>query len=402
LKLIRDILEPAVRSIRQQTGLQIELYPDPKRIFRWPLGRGQRPIRDGIPQWSEKWDDALRELLDLEPLELFQNPYLPPPPRPLCRPTHNADRKTNPGLEKWKDRHRAEALLRGELPDDVPHRYAAQTLLLHYWYRQNLPIEHAVLVVLTWVKHVGRYILYDRSESIPYAVETGDWSGIENHIRRQANSIYRFYRTQILKSPKPAHYPDDVQFLEGYAGVEDVLWIAATFRGDLRSQRRVFDLILYMRPRMELYDWIYIPRRRWREIAKTHDGGPDYQWRTELERRGILESVHDYRHVPGDPGASYAKRFRLIGLKPRVEPLTSDGRPITDLIQAAIVVFGSKREAAEALGLKPRTAYYVLDLGFDLTVVCPECDTVIEDAHGNREFCSEACRLRYRRKHRAG
>jgi hypothetical protein len=74
---------------------------------------------------------------------------------------------------------------------------------------------------------------------------------------------------------------------------------------------------------------------------------------------------------PRDPGASYAKRFRLIGLKPHVEPLTDDGRPVLDLIEAAIVVFGSKREAAEALGLKPRTAYYVLDLGFDLTAICP-------------------------------
>jgi hypothetical protein len=417
LKLIHDILGPAVANIRKQTGLQIELYPDAKRIFRWPLGRGQRPIRSGIPMWGETWEDALRELLDLEPFELFRSPYLPPPPTPLRRQNgrETAEEGEEAGKAKldlttWYKRRLAENMINGLFDREemrkyeVFTRYDAQTVVIQYLYRRNIIPENAVIFVKTWIRTYGRILVeYVYSRSLPEALATGNWQVIDSQIVRQVREIYDNYwdAVQRLKQ-RPRHYPDDVQLLESYVGAEDVLWIVANFRGDLRSQRRAFDLVAYMRPRMELYDWIYIPKWRWREIAKTHDGGPDYQWRTELERRGILESVHDYRHVPGDPGASYAKRFRLIGLKPRVEPLTSDGRPIADLIEAAIVVFGSKREAAEAMGLKPRTAYYVLDLGFDLTVVCPECDTVIEDAHGNREFCSEACRLRYRRKHRAG
>jgi len=403
LKLIHDILGPAVEAIRRQTGLQVELYPSPTRIFRWPLGRGQRPIQSGIPMYGETWEDALRELLDLDPYELFQNPYLPPPPRPLRRRTDDRAGKTRLGLEKWKKRELAEALLNGVLPDDVPHRYAAQTLLLQYWYRQNMPIENAVLVVFTWVKCVGRYILYDRSESIRMAVTTGNWRDIENHIRRQAKSIYGYYQALIIKSPKPGHYPDQIQFLEGFAGKEDILWIADTFRGNIRSQRRAFDLITYMRPRMELHDWIYIPYRQWQRIAPGPGGRRDYlDWREELERRGILESIHDYRHVPGDPGASYPKRFRVRGLKQRVEPLTADGRPVLDLIEAAVIVFGSRREAAEALGLPHTTAYRLFDLGFSLDRLCAGCGAVLENVHGNREFCSHACQMRYWRKHRTG
>jgi hypothetical protein len=54
------------------------------------------------------------------------------------------------------------------------------------------------------------------------------------------------------------------------------------------------------------------------------------------------------------------------------------------------------------LGLKPRTAYYLLDLGFDLTAICSECGAVLENAHGNKEFCSEDCRKRHWREHRSG
>jgi len=414
LKLIHDILGPAVANIRKQTGMQIELYPDPKRIFRWPLGKGQRPLKDGVPMLDATWEDALRELLDLEPVELFQNPYLPPPPCPLRRrddPRETTEEagKARLDITTWYKRRLAENMINGLFDREemrkyeVFTRYDAQTVVIQYLYRRNMIQENAVIFVKTWIRTYGRILVeYVYSRSLPEALATGDWRVIDSQIVRQVREIYDNYWDAVQKIKKARHYPDDVQTLAGYVGKEDVHWIAAIFSGDLRSQRRAFDLVIYMRPRLELHDWIYIPWWRWREIAKTHDGNPDYEWRAELERRGVLESIHDYRHVEGGPWASYPKRFRLRGLKQRVEPLAVDGRPVVDLIQAAIVVFGSKREAAEALGLKPRTAYYVLDLGFDLTVVCPECDTVIEDAHGNKEFCSEACRLRYRRKHRAG
>jgi hypothetical protein len=394
LKLIRDILEPAVRSIRQQTGLQIELYPDPKRIFRWPLGRGQRPIRNGIP--------------------LYQNPYLPPPPCPLRRRDDRRETTEEAGKAKldlttWYKRRLAENMINGLFDREemrkyeVFTRYDAQTVVIQYLYRRNMIPENAVIFVKTWIRTYGKILVeYVYSRSLPEALETGNWQVIDSHIARQVKEIYDNYWDAVQKIKKARHYPDDVQTLAGYVGEEDVHWIAANFRGDLRSQRRAFDLILYMRPRMELHEWVYIPKWRWREIAKTYDGSPDYAWRNDLEARGILEARHDYRHVERDPWASYPKRFRVRGLKQKVEPLLSDGRPIIDLIEAAIVVFGSKREAAEALGLPHTTAYRLLDLGFSLDRLCVGCGAVLENAHGNREFCSENCRKRHWRKHHRG
>jgi hypothetical protein len=416
LKLIRDVLEPAVRSIRKQTGLQIELYPDAKRIFRWPLGRGQRPIRDGIPQWNEEWADALRELIDLDPYELFRNPYLPPPPTPLRRQNGRETAgegeeagKAKLDLTTWYKRRLAENMINGLFDREemrkyeVFTRYDAQTVVIQYLYRRNMIQENAVIFVKTWIRTYGRILVeYVYSRSLPEALATGNWQVIDSQIVRQVREIYDNYWDAVQKIKKARHYPDDVQVLAGYVGAEDVHWIAATFRGDLRSQRRTFDLILYMRPRMELHDWIYIPWWRWREIAKTHDGSPDYAWRNDLEARGILEARHDYRHVEGDPGASYAKRFRLIGLKPHVEPLAVDGRPVVDLIEAAVIVFGSRREAAEALGLPHTTAYRLFDMGFSLDRLCVGCGAVLEKVHGNREFCSEACKKRYYRRRRTG
>jgi hypothetical protein len=356
----------------------------------------------------------LRELIDLEPLELFQNPYLPPPPTPLRRQNGREAveeaGKAKLDLTTWYKRRLAQNMVDGLFDREemrkynVLTRYDAQTVVIQYLYRRNMIQENAVIFVKTWIRTYGRILVeYVYSRSLPEALETGDWRVIDSQIVRQVREIYDDYwdAVQRLKQ-RPHHYPDDVQLLESYVGAEDVRWIATNFRGDLRSQRRVFDLVAYMRPRMELHDWIYIPWWRWREIAKTHGGSPDYAWRNDLEARGILEARHDYRHVEGDPQASYPKRFRIPDLKPRVDPLLEDGRPVLDLIEAAVIVFGSRRKAAEALGLPHTTAYRLFDLGFSLDRLCAGCGAVLENVHGNREFCSHACQMRYWRKHRTG
>jgi hypothetical protein len=305
-------------------------------------------------------------------------------------------------LEGWTRLQEAQAVLLGHVGDR--NRFDVQGILIRYFYRMNLPLELTIKEVQTWMRKKG-YLLRDRSRTIDRALRTGDWSKLDRHIARQAVDAYKKYWIKVIEARASwsGPYPDGVALWEGFIAAEDIVWVAELFRGDLRSQRRMLDLIALMRPRLEVgYEWIYIPHRRWREIAETHEGNIDYEWRNNLEARGILQARHDYRHWEGHPEASYPKRFRIPALKPKVEPLLDDNRPIRDIVQAAVIVFGGRREAAEALGLKPRTAYYVLDLGFDLTTVCPGCDTIIENAHGNREFCSHACQMRYWRKHRRG
>jgi hypothetical protein len=129
-----------------------------------------------------------------------------------------------------------------------------------------------------------------------------------------------------------------------------------------------------------------LPKRRWKEIAEAHDGNPDYGWRNDLEARGILEAKHDYRHGEGHPEASYPKKFRIPALKSRGDPLLDDGRPIRDLIQAAIAVFGGKREAAEALRTQARNRILPTGPWIRPHGHMPRGGAVLENAHGNKEF----------------
>ena len=389
LRKIQDILKQYVRPF--------ELYPQAERICRWPLGRDQVRIRNGIPDTDSDWVEALKELLDLEPVELA--PLELPRQRPLVVRPSEPLRLT---LEGWTRLQEAQAVFLGYVGNH--DRFEVQGILIRYFYRMNFPLERTIKEVQTWMRKKG-YLLRDRSRTIDRALRTGDWSKVDKHIARQAVDAYKKYWIKVMEARASwsGPYPDGVALWEGFIAADDIVWVAELFRGDLRSQRRMLDLIAFVRPRLVAgHDWIYIPKRRWKEIAEAHDGNPDYEWRNDLEARGILEAKHDYRHWEGHPEASYSKKFRIPALKPKVDPMLDDNRPIRDIVQAAVIVFGSRREAAEALGLPHTTAYRLFDMGFSLDRLCVGCGAVLENVHGNREFCSHACQMRYWRKHRTG
>jgi len=367
---IHRVLEPRVRL------LGMELYPRENKIFRLPLGYGQRPIRDGVPDFRAEWTEALHELLNLEPLDLTRLPHQPE--LPVAPP--DGERPRFLTTRGWCRLEEALNYLRYGLqhPGERDH---AQFVLTCYFYRKNLPPDETVRQIQAWIrlKHNG----YSKT------VNRGQWRRVDDHIRRQ---VYRLYVTY----PPHCVYPDTIHNLEGFITRGDMELIARVYRGDIVNQRRLFKLLLYARPRMVRHDWIFIPRWRWAEVASWANY---VAFRRDLERRGLIECDHEYRHVPGIPHLSYPKRFRLR--VPRVSvagALLEDGRAVHDFVRAAVLAFGSPRAAAEALGLPARTAYAVFDLGFSLDRICPGCGAVIENAHALRKYCSDACKMRYHRR----
>jgi len=391
LSLARRILEQASRLVGA------ELYPHERRIFRYPFGRGQHPIVAGVPYSKADWREALAWLVELEPVELSNHPHLPRPAAPLYGPEPPDGETPRLTLRGWCRLESVRELYLFGIPEGMT-RNEAQFWLFVYFYRQNLPVEAAVRAVQSWIRghHNGR------SRSVLEAIRTGDWRVVDRHIERQGRYVYEHYFRRVLEARRPADYPDALQWLEGWVAKEDLAFIARVYPGEIVNQRRLFELIAYMRPRMELgHDWVYVPYWRWEQFAPGDDHRAYLAFRADLEARGILEAVHEYRHDPDAPRLSYPKRFRMPGLARPATPLSEDGRPITDFVQAVVRAFGGKRAAAEALGLPARTAYTVFDLGFDLERLCPGCGAVLENVHASRVYCSESCkRADYYRKFR--
>jgi len=396
LGLARRILEPAARAVGA------ELYPHERRIFRYPFGRGQHPILAGVPYHKADWREALAWLFELEPVELKGNPHLLKLAEQLRSSEEPPDEETpRLTLRGWCRLESVRELYLFGIPEGMT-RYEAQFWLFVYFYRQNVPLEAAVQAVKSWIRvhHNGR------SRSVLEAIRTGNWRRVDRHIERQGRYVYEHYWQKVLRARRPAHYPDGLQWLEGWVSREDMAFIAQVYRGDIVNQRRLFELIAYMRPRLELgHEWVYVPCWRWEQFAPGDiRGRPDQRrpsrraypaFRADLEARGLLQS-RPYRHVDRRPDLSHPARYRLA-LPPAGVRLEEDGRPITDFVQAAVRAFGGRRAAAEALGLPQRTAYAVFDLGFDIDRLCLGCGAVLEDVHASKRYCSDACRKRHHR-----
>jgi hypothetical protein len=310
-------------------------------VIRLPFGRDEHIITEdyrileGLPWW-----EGMKFFDELEPVPIE---HLPRAPRqvelPLIEPPDMAkdlDHRLRRGYRKVD----LEELERYGL--EAPRtRHDAQFQMVLLWWLRNASPEDAYRETLKWLK--------TRHHEQSLTVNAGDWREIERELLAQVAAVYE-------RMVRWNRYPNQPHNWETGVTKADLAWIVTVFPGDVVNQKRLFKLVCYYRPKRH-HQWVYIPWWVWQEIAS----GSGYQeFRAVLEAKGILESVHSYRHIEGHPELSYSKKFRLHLPATNEDPIQLEGRNADDYYGAMRIVIPTVREIVEFTGVTHQRFYQEL------------------------------------------
>lgn len=322
-------LKLGYQALRNLVGTRCEVYPQLRRKFRAPLGRGQYLVdRDTLQiQTHLHWSESHYYLKKLEPIDIETLPF-----QPSFQFPSEAKGEDNP--RRWLPLSQAAELWEHGL-QAAGTRHQAQWCVAVWLYRQNELPENAIRKIHRWLekKHNGFSKL----------VLAGDWRAIDAEISRQVFWIWENFRP----------YPDGPHNLERAITLADLKFAAEVFRGEVVNQKRLIALLSYVRPRAH-HDWVYIPYWVWREIAHWSNY---HEFIALLENKGLIECQWEWRHVPGQPLESYPRRFRVKLPATSEIPVQFDGRNAWDYYEALQIVCASVREMVELTGVAHQRFY---------------------------------------------
>ncbi len=299
-----------------------EVYPQKRRKDRLPCGRSQDLIVDDVVLSNLTWQEELHHLLKLDPVPIEQLPRQ----RLLEFPEEsNAEQP-----KAWTPRGEV-AQLRNEGLQAHSTRHEAQFCILNDLWRSNFQPGDAAFCVKKWIRNHHNGFSKDAA--------AGRWKAINDEIDRQVKWIWA--RPQTL-------LPDTPHSLNLALTKSDLDFAAEIFKGDAVKQKQLINLISYVRPRQR-HQWIFIPRHVWSDNVASKDTYKKFI--AEIEGKGLLESINSYRV------GHYSKRFKLKLPKTNEQPISIDGRNITDFYDALWQAYGSTREIAEATGLNRMTIW---------------------------------------------
>jgi hypothetical protein len=268
------------------------------------------------------WQEELHHLLKLDPVPIEQLPRQ----RLLEFPEEsNAEQP-----KAWTPRGEV-AQLRNEGLQAHSTRHEAQFCILNDLWRSNFQPGDAAFCVKKWIRNHHNGFSKDAA--------AGRWKAINDEIDRQVKWIWA--RPQTL-------LPDTPHSLNLALTKSDLDFAAEIFKGDAVKQKQLINLISYVRPRQR-HQWIFIPRHVWSDNVASKDTYKKFI--AEIEGKGLLESINSYRV------GHYSKRFKLKLPKTNEQPISIDGRNITDFYDALWQAYGSTREIAEATGLNRMTIW---------------------------------------------
>jgi len=324
---------PATKKLLYQSTAQaarelgIEIFPKLRQKGRLPLGRDQKLIDEET--WGPleyTWQEALYWLAKLEDYDLQKLP------QQLRLPLTDAP------VQTWNRRSQAEELLEHGLSGPGT-RHDSIEVLAQYFYRRNYNPGEAQAKIKHWLraKHHG----YSKE------VNAGRWGRVD----REIEEIVAWYYGHLDRA---RFYPDGTHNLEGWVTPADVRWIVQeVFPNDVVNQKRLFKLLSYYRARM-YHNWVFISWHVWADICSEHT----YRaFRVQLEAKGLLDSIHNYWHVPAHPELSYPKRFQFKNLPAASfdHRIAQDGRAMQDYYDTLLGVYGSRQEVYQLVG---RNAFY--------------------------------------------
>ncbi len=301
-----------------------EVYPQKRRKDRLPCGRNQDLItEDGRILNNLSWQEELHYLLKIDPTPIESLPRQAQLEFPELTPTSDSPKT-------WKPRGEAAELKKNGLQQHNT-RHEAQFCILNDLWRSNFQPQDAAFLVKKWIQNHHNGFSKDAA--------AGRWQSINAEIDRQVKWIWA--RPQIL-------LPDTPHSLNLALTKTDLQFAAEIFKGDAVRQKQLINLIAYVRPRQR-HKWNFVPAWVWREQVagvRTY-----HQLKADLERKGILETINSYRV------GHYSRRFKLKLPATSEEPLTFDGRNITDFYDALWQAYGSVRDIGDITGLNRKAIW---------------------------------------------
>jgi len=276
LNLLNTVLKNFCKEKR------IEIYPQRRRLIRLPFGPHQ-PVLDieymGLDSWKKKlyWFEKLDEF-DLSSVKYHQiiMDFEPGPGR-LELPTNifrDAQDLLAHGLQFPSTRH------------------DSQSLILFYFWRQNVPKETAADMVWDWINEKHNGFSKDILRSPRY---------VEKDIDSLANHIWsKYHMGQVL--------PDSTHNIHhGYITQPDIPEIVEAVRGSLPRMKFLFNLVKYSYPRRHR-KLISIHRDK---LVRWASERTYLRYLNELGEKGIAERKGAYMAAgfSGSPG--FAKDLKL-------------------------------------------------------------------------------------------
>ena len=317
-------------ALSNAIGRRCEVYPQLKRKFRLPFGRGQFLIgQNGQVLDHLSWQTAMYWLDKLDPILVESLRYQ----ESLAFPSSVKD-EDNPRI--WMTQEQTKELYENGLQAFNTRHYSQWEIAVAL-FRKNLLPQQAVEEIKKWIrkKHNG----FSKS------VNKGNWRQIDAEIERQVKWIWDNFRT----------YPDSTNNLDGGLTRADLKFVVDVYPGDVVNQKRLCALVNYYRPRAH-HGFVYIPQRIWRnEIANDRTYQSFIQ---DLESKELLKANNSYRHIEGRPELSYSRKYHLLLPPSSGDVIQRDGRNVHDYYEALSLIFGSVREMVSFTGLPHQYFYY--------------------------------------------
>ena len=319
-------------ALHNIVGRSCEVYPQLKRKFRLPLGRGQRLITEqGLLLDSLPWWEALHWIDKIDPLPIerlrFQLPL------PFASPIKKEDKARG-----WVKSSKVKEIYEYGLQAKGTRHEVTWILAVSLWRANWLPQDASV--------HIKKW-LRKQHNGFSETINKGNWRAVDAEIGRQVAWIWGHFRP----------YPDNPHNITGYVTMADLKWLAQVYPGDVVNQKRLFALTCYMRPRAK-HDWVYVPAHVWRDEIAHKDTYNSFV--ADLEGKGLLESVMSYRHVENYPDLSYSRKFRLKLPEAPYEPIKEDGRHVQDYYDALLLKLGTVKEIVAFTGVTHQRFYRFL------------------------------------------
>jgi hypothetical protein len=287
LRLLNDVFVPFCANHN------IEIYPKPQKVFRLPLGHGQRPVDEEYAA-LEDWHEILHWMAKLDEFDISE---VPCQQLPLSF-TEPRSRLISPLQEGYE-------LLQHGL--QCPHsRHDSQFKVLYYFWRTNIELSLAIDMTWGWIrrKHNGfsRDII-----RCPHRVR--------EEIERQAEWTYR--RFEHAKT-----YPDEAHNrFHGYITKPDLVDIVDITGASLPRMNFLYNLVKFAYPRRSrrfinvhtdlLVEWSS------RDTYLSYLG--------ELENKGIVRRFRSYQV------GKVAKSLQLDWSFQRDKEILYDGRSLDQL-----------------------------------------------------------------------
>ena len=314
------LLQKAIKPYCKAHG--VEIYPQKRKAFRLPLGKGQDAI-DTLT-WEKlmrSWEDNLYWLKKLDGFDLAEATghqlfFNFQPREAVLKPELKANCDISSIIENGLQGYSTRDFIQFEI-------------IKHLW-RRNLSPEDAWAFIIRWLAQ------HHNGFSKDWLIHPGR---VKEHVKHQVRAYYQHMQF-ALTLPDQTHKRH-----KGYICRDDILEIITLAEGRLPRIRFIFELVKFMNP------------RRYRQSVPIHrDRLVD--WSSHATYQGHLQYLEEKRIVKRGTGYLVGQKSKGISLTWNYHSdhnaVLFDGRTVQSLEQAVKMLFTQAefRELLRVYGTK--------------------------------------------------